>query len=245
MTIFNIFFFYCNFICFSHHFEALWDRTDSGRDRLIYTHKLLPGVTQVENYGLHLAQGLACPESVLACAKDLARKLSSQRKAFGSSAMKSEMHNYYKLASTVTECKRDGILSVQKLEEIKQKFYVEVGETSTTEAQVEDGSTVQEEEAIELLNEPECARHEMATKSKSSTFLQQHGGEDMLREQRDKEMQPNMCSKDRIYNHIVATKPVVPGLVQEEEPMETDDIFPHEGSIHLTPIISLPEGDIL
>lgn len=71
---------YCNFIFFSHHFEALWDRTDSGRDRLIYTHKLLPGVTQVENYGLHLAQGLACPESILARAKDLTRKLSLQRK---------------------------------------------------------------------------------------------------------------------------------------------------------------------
>jgi len=41
---------------------------------------LLPGVTQVENYGLQLAQGLACPESILACAKDLAQKLSSQRK---------------------------------------------------------------------------------------------------------------------------------------------------------------------
>jgi len=58
----------------------VWDHTDSGRVQLIYTHKLLPGVTQVENYGLQLAQGLACPESILACAKDLAQKLSSQRK---------------------------------------------------------------------------------------------------------------------------------------------------------------------
>ncbi|GFG40763.1 hypothetical protein Cfor_06041, partial [Coptotermes formosanus] len=138
---------YCNVT--NHHFEALWDRTDSGRDRLIYTHKLLPGVTQVENYGLHLAQGLACPESILARAKDLTRKLSLQRKAFGSSTMKSEMHNYYKLASTVTECKREGILSAQKLEEIKQRFCMEVGETYATEAQAEDGSTVQEREIIE------------------------------------------------------------------------------------------------
>jgi hypothetical protein len=39
--------------------------------------------------------------------------------------------------------------------------------------------------------------------------------------------------------------PVVPGLLQEEEPMEIDEISLHEGSMHLTPIISLPEGDIL
>jgi DNA mismatch repair ATPase MutS len=67
-------------ISFSHHFEALQETTDSGRDRLTYTHKLLPGVTQVDNYGLYLAQGLACPESVLDNAKKLAQKLSSRRK---------------------------------------------------------------------------------------------------------------------------------------------------------------------
>lgn len=60
------------------------------------------------------------------------------------------MHNYYKLASTVTECKREGILSAQKLEEIKQRFCMEVGETYATEAQAEDGSTVQEREIIEV-----------------------------------------------------------------------------------------------
>jgi DNA mismatch repair ATPase MutS len=65
---------------FSHHFEALQERTESGRDRLVYTHKLLPGVTQVENYGLHLAQVLACPELILNNSKKLAQKLSSQRK---------------------------------------------------------------------------------------------------------------------------------------------------------------------
>jgi hypothetical protein len=85
----------------------------------------------------------------------------------------------------------------------------------------------------------------MATKSMSSIFLQQEGGEDMLTEHRDKEVQPNMCTRDRIYSDVVATKPVAPGSVQEEEPMETDDILPREGSVHLTPIISLPEGDIL
>lgn len=46
----------------------------------MYTYKLLPGVTQVDNYGLHLAQRLACPESILVSAKELAQKLSSQRK---------------------------------------------------------------------------------------------------------------------------------------------------------------------
>jgi len=69
----------------------------------------------------------------------------------------------------------------------------------------------------------------------------------MLTEQRDKEVQPNTCSKDRTYSQVlvIPTKPVVPRLLQEEEPMEIDDISPHEGSMHLTPIISLPEGGIL
>ncbi|KDR12561.1 MutS protein-like protein 4, partial [Zootermopsis nevadensis] len=69
---------FCNVT--NHHFEAVQETTDSGRDRLVYTHKLLPGVTPVDNYGLHLAQGLACPESVLDNAKKLAQKLSLQRK---------------------------------------------------------------------------------------------------------------------------------------------------------------------
>jgi hypothetical protein len=64
--------------------------------------------------------------------------------------MKSEMHKYYKLASAVTECKREGILSAQKLEEIKQKFYMEFAETFATEMQVQFGSSVQEEEVIEV-----------------------------------------------------------------------------------------------
>jgi hypothetical protein len=64
--------------------------------------------------------------------------------------MENEMYNYYKLASTVTECKREGILSVQKLQEIKQKFYMQVGDKNATEAQVENGSTVQEEEVIQV-----------------------------------------------------------------------------------------------
>lgn len=67
----------------------------------------------------------------------------------------------------------------------------------------------------------------------------------MLTEQRDKEVQPTTYSKDRTYGQVVPTNSVVPGLLQEEEPMEIDDISPHEGSVHLTPIISLPEGDIL
>ena len=74
-------------------------------------------------------------------------------------------------------------------------------------------------------------------------FLQQQGREDMLTEQRDKEVQPITYSKDRTYNQVVPTKPVVCGLLQEEEPMEIDDHS--QGSVHLTPIISLPEGDIL
>jgi len=64
--------------------------------------------------------------------------------------MKSEMHNYYKLASAIIECKREGILSAQKLEEITQKFYMEIAETHATETQVQVDSSVQEEEVTEV-----------------------------------------------------------------------------------------------
>ncbi|XP_033606751.1 mutS protein homolog 4 isoform X2 [Cryptotermes secundus] len=150
---------YCNVT--NHHFEALWECTELGRDRLVYTHKLLPGVTQVENYGLHLAQVLACPELILNNSKKLAQKLSSQRKAFGSSAKNNEMHNYYTLASTVIECVKCGMLSAQKLEELKHNFYINSGEADATEAQSEDGCTDQENGATELLDTLERVSQEM------------------------------------------------------------------------------------
>jgi len=68
--------------------------------------------------------------------------------------MKSEMHNYYKLASTIIECKRVGILSAQKLEEIKQKFYMEFAQTHAIETQVQVDSYVQEEEVTEVNSVP-------------------------------------------------------------------------------------------
>jgi hypothetical protein len=60
------------------------------------------------------------------------------------------MHNYYKLASTVIECVREGTLSAQKLKEMKQKFFLKAGETDATEARVEDDSALQEEGTIEV-----------------------------------------------------------------------------------------------
>ncbi|PSN39211.1 hypothetical protein C0J52_22282 [Blattella germanica] len=64
----------------NEHFEALEDCTESGRERLIYTHKLLSGVTQIENYGLRLARGLAFPETILENAALMTQKISSERK---------------------------------------------------------------------------------------------------------------------------------------------------------------------
>jgi hypothetical protein len=64
--------------------------------------------------------------------------------------MNSEVHNYYTLASTVIECVRDGMLSAQKLEEMKHNFYVNSGQADATEAQREDGSIVQQDGATEV-----------------------------------------------------------------------------------------------
>jgi hypothetical protein len=41
-------------------------------------------------------------------------------------------------------------MSAHKLEELKQKFYMEAGETDATEAQVEDGSTLQQEGTLQV-----------------------------------------------------------------------------------------------
>jgi hypothetical protein len=64
--------------------------------------------------------------------------------------MNSEIQHYYKLASTVIEYVREETLSAQKLEEMTQKFFVKVGETDATEAQVEDGCALQNKGTIEV-----------------------------------------------------------------------------------------------
>lgn len=60
------------------------------------------------------------------------------------------MRNYYTLASTVIECVKHGMLSAQKLEELKHNFYINSGERDATEAQSEDGCTDQENGATEV-----------------------------------------------------------------------------------------------
>lgn len=64
------------------------------------------------------------------------------------------MHNYYKLASTVIECVREGTFSAQKLEEMKQKIFTKVGENDGTEAWDEDGGALQEEEEVVQVDFP-------------------------------------------------------------------------------------------
>ncbi|KAJ9582302.1 hypothetical protein L9F63_003338, partial [Diploptera punctata] len=106
-----------------HHIEAVEDCTESGRERLIYTHKLLQGVTQIEHYGLRLAEGLAFPETILIHAKTLAQKISSERKAFGASynVIKPE-ETHYNLASLAIEMHLDGNLDSQKVKELQNMF---------------------------------------------------------------------------------------------------------------------------
>lgn len=60
------------------------------------------------------------------------------------------MRNYYTLASTVIECVRYGMLSAQKLDELKHNFYINSCEADATEAQSEDGCTDQEDGAAEV-----------------------------------------------------------------------------------------------
>jgi hypothetical protein len=47
----------------------------------------------------------------------------------------------------------------------------------------------------------------------------------------------------KIYNQAVAVEPEVHEFVQDDEPMEAEYTFAHEGTTHtsMSPIISLPE----
>lgn len=44
-----------------------------------------------------------------------------------------------------------------------------------------------------------------------------------------------------MYNQAVATEPEVYDFVQDDEPMEVEYTFSHEGIMHMSPIISHPE----
>jgi hypothetical protein len=69
-------------------------------------------------------------------------------------------------------------------------------------------------------------------------FLQQQTEEEISTKQRSQEMQANM---NIIYNQAVATEPEVHEFVQNDEPMEVEYTFSHDGTTHMSPIISLPE----
>jgi hypothetical protein len=45
----------------------------------------------------------------------------------------------------------------------------------------------------------------------------------------------------KMYNQAVAAEPEVCELVQDDEPMDVEYTLAHEGAIHMSPIISLPE----
>lgn len=65
--------FYFKFI-FSVYLETVEHEYSDKKNRLVYTHKLLPGINPVEGYGLRLAESLDVSDSVL----DIARMFAAQ-----------------------------------------------------------------------------------------------------------------------------------------------------------------------
>nr|CAD7444380.1 unnamed protein product [Timema bartmani] len=64
----------------NHHFEVKEEETEKGRGRLVYTHCLKPGVTQVAHYGLRLAENLAMPASIVESARTVVEEILQHRK---------------------------------------------------------------------------------------------------------------------------------------------------------------------
>ncbi|XP_049858425.1 mutS protein homolog 4-like [Schistocerca gregaria] len=62
----------------NHHFETL-EVNKNGKIYLKYTHHLLQGVTNVKHYGLHLAQTLCMPDSVVERGLEIAQHIAEQK----------------------------------------------------------------------------------------------------------------------------------------------------------------------
>ena len=59
----------------SIHLETIEQEFADKKSRLVYTHRLLPGVNPVEGYGLRLAESLDVPESILKMASSFASQI--------------------------------------------------------------------------------------------------------------------------------------------------------------------------
>ncbi|XP_065204107.1 mutS protein homolog 4-like [Planococcus citri] len=109
---------YCNVV--NYHFEAIEVNSDNEKlSRLIYTHRLVPGVLKLDHYGLKLARSTALPEKVLDLSENTAKKLASQWKvtpvAENSLSEDKQIDN---IVLTMVEMLKDNTLTLQHVQDI-------------------------------------------------------------------------------------------------------------------------------
>ncbi|XP_068085433.1 mutS protein homolog 4-like [Anabrus simplex] len=61
------------------HLETV-ERIENGKSHLVYTHRLQPGISQAENYGLRLAERLGMPDSIMEIARKYAQQITAEKK---------------------------------------------------------------------------------------------------------------------------------------------------------------------
>nr|CAD7401458.1 unnamed protein product [Timema cristinae] len=107
-----------------HHFEVKEEETEKGRCRLVYTHCLKPGVTQVAHYGLRLAENLAMPASIVESARTVVEEILQHRKPeprIDDSGVNEQC--VYELCTQLLSAREvEGGLTVEMCRQIKERF---------------------------------------------------------------------------------------------------------------------------
>nr|CAD7460497.1 unnamed protein product [Timema tahoe] len=108
----------------NHHFEVKEEETEKGRGRLVYTHCLKPGVTQVAHYGLRLAENLAMPASIVESARTVVEEILQHRKPeprIDDNGV-NEQYVYELCTQLLSATEVEGGLTVEMCRQIKERF---------------------------------------------------------------------------------------------------------------------------
>ncbi|XP_063234963.1 mutS protein homolog 4-like isoform X3 [Bacillus rossius redtenbacheri] len=108
----------------NHYLEVEEDVTAQGRSRLVYTHRLLSGMTRVQHYGLRLAESVCVPRSVVQEAVRLAHELDRHaRPEPATVATHEDARALYRLAARMQLLREgSGLLTSEMCRELREGF---------------------------------------------------------------------------------------------------------------------------
>ncbi|XP_047005033.1 mutS protein homolog 4-like [Schistocerca americana] len=105
----------------NHHFETL-EVNENGNIYLKYTHHLLQGITNVKHYGLHLAQTLCMPDSVIERGLEIAQHIAEQKIGPELEDCSSITAAACELADELLSLKESSELTPDKCKNLKKKY---------------------------------------------------------------------------------------------------------------------------